>query len=43
MQPRTNRGIFYANQLSSNTESSSEFNMGKSGSIWLVPEVETTI
>merc|ERR1712176_319080 len=32
-------GIFYADQLSSDKEPSGGFNMGKSGSIWPVPEV----
>jgi len=32
-------GIFYADQLSSDAEPSGGFNMGKSGSIWPVPEV----
>merc|ERR1712087_11714 len=32
-------GIFYADQLSTDAEPSGGFNMGKSGSIWPVPEV----
>jgi len=32
-------GIFYADQLSSDKEPSGGFNMGKSGTIWPVPEV----
>jgi len=32
-------GIFYADQLSSDKEAMGGFNMGKSGSIWPVPEV----
>jgi hypothetical protein len=32
-------GIFYADQLSSDSEPMGGFNMGKSGQIWYVPEV----
>jgi hypothetical protein len=32
-------GIFYADQLSTDKEPMGGFNMGKSGSIWPVPEV----